>query len=343
MNEIEALKAEAQQKIASANDKIALLNVKAEILGKTGTLTLLLKGLKDIPADKRPEYGKKVNEAREFLERAVADKLKSLAAAELKKRLESEKVDITEPGKLPLRGRLHPLNVVKKRVVDFFAAMGFKAIDSPEIETAHYNFDMLNMPEDHPARDLQDTFFITSDILLRTQTSAGQIRTMERIKPPIKMISPGRVFRADEIDATHTPCFHQIEGLVVDYGITMCDLKGILNKFARYFFDETTKTRFRPSYFPFTEPSVEVDASCPVCGGKGCRVCKGTGWIEILGAGMVNRRVLSNCGIDPDKFTGFAFGMGLDRITAILHGITDARVPFEGDIRFLRQFDGEVL
>ena len=283
--------------------------------------------------------GKIVNIARETLEKAIVEKQSILAKAELEKRMRDERVDITIDGVEPNLGGLHPLSIVRNRIISFFSSLGFMIADSPEIETDYYNFEALNIPADHPAREMQDTFFVTENILLRSQTSAGQIRLMEKVKPPIKMLSPGRVFRADEADATHSPVFHQVEGLVVDKGITMCDLKGILDLFARHFFGESTKTRFRPSYFPFTEPSIEVDASCSQCGGKGCRVCKGTGWIELLGAGMVNRKVLENCGIDPDVYTGFAFGMGLDRVTNIIYRVSDARLAFENDIRFLKQFN----
>ena len=234
-------------------------------------------------------------------------------------------------------GRLHPLSSVKKRLVDFFVSMGFDVMDGPEVETDYYNFEALNVPKDHPARDMQDTFFIDEGILLRSQTSASQVRYMEKVKPPIKMISPGRVFRNDD-DATHSPVFHQLEGLVVDKGITMCDLKGILDMFAKHFFGKDTQVRFRPSYFPFTEPSVEVDVSCAMCHGAGCRICKGTGWIEILGAGIVNRKVLRTCGIDPDEYTGFAFGFGIDRIANIIHSIPHIKLLYENDVRFLRQF-----
>lgn len=317
----------------------ALNDIRVKILGKNGELTLLLKSMKDISPDMRPEAGKIVNVAREKLDGCINAKQRILEQAELDKRLNEEKIDISIDGSKPNIGGLHPLTIMRNKIEDFFCTLGFTVVDSPEIETDYYNFEALNIPSDHPAREMQDTFFVSDKILLRSQTSAGQIRIMEKVKPPIKMISPGRVFRADEADATHTPVFHQVEGLVVDKGITMCDLKGILDLFARKFFNETTKTRFRPSYFPFTEPSVEVDASCSHCGGKGCNVCKGTGWIEIMGAGMVNRNVLLNCGIDPDVYTGFAFGCGLDRMTNIIYGISDARIPFENDIRFLKQFN----
>lgn len=330
---VESTKAKIDKAISAKE----LTDLKVEVLGKSGELTLILRGLKDLPEADRPIMGKVVNEARVELEKAIGSKIGELERKELNEKLMSERIDITIDNKREL-GKIHPLNAIKRKAINFFVSMGFIVTDSPEIETTYYNFDMLNIPFDHPAREMQDTFFVTDKIILRTQTSSGQVRTMEKVKPPIKMISPGRVFRSDEADATHTPCFHQLEGLVVDKGITMCDLKGMLASFAKHFFSENSSVRFRPSHFPFTEPSVEVDASCPHCGGKGCNVCKGTGWIEILGAGMVNRRVLSGCGIDPDVYTGFAFGVGLDRITAICHGINDARVPFEGDIRFLKQF-----
>lgn len=327
-------KAEAEK----ADSTKRLMEIRAGILGKSGELTALLRGLKDLPKDERPAAGALVNAKREELEQYFDERQSALEAAELDRRLRDEKIDITIDKRTFAPGRLHPLNVIRRRAIGFFTAAGFIVTDSPEIETDYYNFDALNTPKDHPAREMQDTFFITEKILLRSQTSTGQIRTMEKLNPPLKMISPGRVYRADEVDATHSPCFHQLEGLVVDRNVTMCDLKGILSAFAKNFFSPSTKIRFRPSHFPFTEPSVEVDVSCAACGGKGCRVCKGTGYIEILGAGMVNRNVLSGVGIDPDEYSGFAFGMGLDRVTSIIHGITDARIPFEGDIRFLKQF-----
>ncbi len=337
---INLLVAETIEKIAAATDGKTLGEIKVAVLGKNGALTSFMRNLKDLPAEKRPEVGKYVNEARAKLDEQFEKKGNELFEKELAAKLESEKIDITidKPAR-PIGGR-HPLNIVRRKVIDFFTSMGFVVTDSPEIETDYYNFEALNIPKDHPAREMQDTFYIVpGKILLRTQTSAGQIRTMEKDKPPIKMINVGKVYRSDDIDATHSPVFHQIEGLVVDKKITMCDLKGMLEKFAKFFFGEATQIRFRPSYFPFTEPSVEVDASCPHCSGRGCRVCKGTGWIEILGAGMVNRHVLEGCDIDPDKFTGFAFGIGLDRITTIVYGINDMRQEFENDVRFLKQFN----
>lgn len=340
MNEkIEEILSFYNAEIEKALTVAALTELKVKLFGKNGELTSLMKSLKDVSDNERPLMGKLVNEARVTLENNIVSKLKKLEEAEQNAKLMQERIDISIPAKSTIVGNLHPLNITKRKIEDFFISMGFEICSSPEIEFVKYNFDMLNIPIDHPSRSSQDTFYIKDNVVLRTQTSAGQVRLMEHKKPPIKMLSPGRVYRPDEVDATHTPCFHQIEGLVVDKNITMSDLKGVLEKFAREFFNENTKIRFRPSYFPFTEPSVEVDASCSGCGGSGCRVCKNTGWIEILGAGMVNRNVLSACGIDPNEYSGFAFGMGLDRITGIIHGITDARVPFEGDIRFLKQFN----
>ena len=252
--------------------------------------------------------------------------------------MKAETIDITMPAEPAVTGKLHPLNTVLNDLIDLFQSMGFDVVDGPEVETDHYNFEALNVPADHPARDMQDTFYIAENLLLRTQTSAAQIRTMETRKPPIKIICPGRVYRADEVDATHSPVFHQIEGLVVDKGITMCDLKGVLEQFAHEIYGPETEVKFRPSFFPFTEPSVEVDVTCSECRGKGCRVCKGSGWIEILGAGMVHPRVLKSCGIDPEEYSGFAFGIGLDRITTTRYKISDIRLLFENDLRFLSQF-----
>lgn len=334
---IKTLTQSCLEQIENAQCQKVLNEVKVKVLGKNGELTALLRNLKDLPADQRPLAGKWVNEARELLESKFDEKFSALYREETAKKLSGEKIDITIDKSCRDVGCLHPLNQVKNKIIDFFLSLGFIVTQSPEIETDYYNFEALNTPYDHPARDMQDTFYITDHILLRSQTSTGQIRTMEKVKPPIKMISPGRVYRSDDLDATHSPMFHQIEGLVVDKNITMCDLKGILDMFAQHFFGEACKTRFRPSYFPFTEPSVEVDATCNHCHGSGCRVCKGTGWIEILGAGMVNRNVLKNCGINPDEYTGFAFGMGLDRVTNIIHK-TDMRAVFENDVRFLKQF-----
>lgn len=327
---------DCETEISAAASENELYNVKVKYMGKSGLISELMKGMRNVPADERPVIGKILSDAREKLDNKFSAKQKLLHEKELSLRLEREKIDITIDKGLGV-GSLHPLNAVMKRLISYFVSMGFDVTDGPEVETDYYNFEALNVPKDHPARDMQDTFFFSENMLLRSQTSAAQVRYMEQIKPPIKMISPGRVFRNDD-DATHSPVFNQLEGLVVDKGITMCDLKGILELFLKHLFGEQTKARFRPSYFPFTEPSVEVDATCAMCGGKGCKVCKGTGWIEILGAGIVNRRVLSGCGIDPDEYTGFAFGSGIDRITNIIHRIPHIKLLYENDIRFLKQF-----
>ena len=282
--------------------------------------------------------GQLANEVRADIENAVAVALEEMNAKALKLRLEKETLDVSIPGSQQEVGSLHPLNSTLNKLIDIFKSMGFDVVDGPEIETDYYNFEALNVPQDHPARDMQDTFYLTENMLLRTQTSATQIRTMEKRTPPIRMICPGRVYRSDDVDATHSPVFHQVEGLVVDKGITMCDLKGTLETMAKEIYGSDTKVKFRPSFFPFTEPSVEVDVSCSECGGKGCRVCKGSGWIEILGAGMVHPKVLKGCGIDPEEYSGFAFGIGLDRLTTTRHKISDIRLLFENDLRFLKQF-----
>ncbi len=336
---IESIRRAIGEGMLQVHDRKQLFELKMQFLGKTGEISALSKGMRDIPPEQRPEAGKLVGEIRTWAEEQFAAREEQLKAEELSARYASERVDVTMPARFAGTGSVHPVSLVRQELIDIFAGMGFDIYEGPEIEQDYYNFQALNIPADHPARDMQDTFFIGGEYLLRSQTSSGQIRVMENKKPPIKVLSPGRVYRSDS-DATHSPMFHQMEGLVVDRGITLNDLKGCLDEFARRMFDEGTKTRLRPSYFPFTEPSVEVDLSCCNCGGKGCRVCKGTGWIEVLGAGVVNRRVLENCGIDPDEYTGFAFGMGLERIAMIKYGITDIRLLFEGDVRFLRQFKG---
>ena len=334
---LEAIRREIEAGIGQANSRKELFELKMKYLGKTGEITALLKGMRDVPAEERPAMGKLVNDVRSWAEELFAAREEELKAKELSEKYASEKIDVTMPARFAGTGSVHPVTLVRRELIDIFAGMGFDVFEGPEIEKDYYNFQALNIPADHPARDMQDTFFITGEYLLRSQTSSGQIRVMENKKPPIKVLSPGRVYRSDS-DATHSPMFHQMEGLVVDKGITLNDLKGLLDEFARRMFNSETKTRLRPSYFPFTEPSVEVDLSCSNCGGKGCRICKGTGWIEVLGAGMVNRRVLENCGVDPDVYTGFAFGMGLERIAMIKYGINDIRLMFEGDVRFLKQF-----
>ena len=337
MEDTEKIVEEATAEAESARTSRALYEVKMKFLGRTGKVTALLKGMKDLAAELRPAFGKRVNALREKLEEVFSALEERVKKREMEQKLAEEQVDITMPARRQRRGALHPITRTREELIDIFSGMGFEVFEGPEIESEYYNLTALNIPADHPARDMQDTFYITENFLLRSQTSAGQIRLMEKKKPPIKMLSPGRVFRADD-DATHAPMFHQMEGLVVDRGITLCDLQGMLDEFARTMFAETAKTRLRPSYFPFTEPSVEVDVSCTACGGKGCPICKGTGWIEVLGAGMVNRKVLENCGIDPDEYTGFAFGMGIDRIAMLKYGITHIRSFTENDIRFLEQF-----
>ncbi len=333
----ESIAEQALGEAEQAADSRALYEVKMKFLGRMGIVIALMKKMREIAPEERPAFGKRVNALRARLEQAF-DKMEArIRAREMAARLAREQLDVTMPGRHGRAGALHPVTRVKNQLIDIFSGMGFEIYEGPEIESDYYNFTALNTPDDHPARDMQDTFYITDHILLRTQTSAGQIRVMEQKKPPIKILSPGRVFRSDD-DATHSPMFHQMEGLVVDRGITLCDLKGMLDEFARTMFSATSKTRLRPSYFPFTEPSVEVDVSCASCGGKGCSLCKGTGWIEVLGAGMVNRRVLENCGIDPDVYTGFAFGMGIERIAMLKYGINNIKLLTENDTRFLEQF-----
>ncbi|MDE7330416.1 MAG: phenylalanine--tRNA ligase subunit alpha [Clostridia bacterium] len=336
IDEIEKSIDEAVKDVQSSK---TLQEIKMRFLGKTGEISALMKNLRDVPPEQRPSVGKLLNALREWSEQRFSAIEKRLKEFELKKKYADEKIDVTLPGNAAPDGAFHPNTLIRNELISVFAGMGFEVFEGPEIENDYYNFTALNTPADHPARDMQDTFYLAKDLLLRTQTSAGQIRIMENKKPPIKILSPGKVYRSDD-DATHSPMFSQMEGLVVDKGITLCDLKGMLDEFARKIFGEDVKTRLRPSYFPFTEPSVEVDVSCFECGGKGCRLCKGTGWIEVLGAGMVNRRVLEGCGIDPDIYTGFAFGMGIERIAMLKFGINNMKLLFEGDTRFLKQFKG---
>lgn len=338
-SQLEQIKENALKELHDCLEGKGLDALRVKYLGKKGELTTILKQMGKLSAEERPVIGQMANEVRQTLEDAVARRQEELKAKELDRRLASEKLDITMPGKTRTEGGLHPLSIVQEDLIDIFRSMGFDVVDGPEIETDYYCFEALNVPKDHPARDMQDTFYLGENLLLRTQTSAAQIRTMEGRKPPIRIVCPGRVYRADDLDATHSPIFHQMEGLVVDKGITMCDLKGCLEQFVHEIYGPETKVRFRPSFFPFTEPSVEVDVSCSACGGKGCRVCKGAGWIEILGAGMVHSRVLKGCGIDPDVYTGFAFGIGLDRLTTTRYKISDIRLLFENDQRFLEQFN----
>lgn len=335
---LHALLEEARVEINGAKGLKELEDLRIKYLGKKGEVTLVLKNMKDLSQEERPLVGKIANEIREEIEQLLDASKEDKKALEIESQLERESVDVTMPAKKTVRGHKHPINVALDEIIDIFLGMGFKIAEGPEVETVYHNFDALNAPIDHPSRGLSDTFYITEDLILRTQTSPIQVRTMKNQKPPIKIIAPGRCFRNDEIDATHSPMFHQIEGLVIDKDITMADLKGTLDMFAKRLFGSQTKTKFRPHYFPFTEPSGEVDVSCFKCGGDGCRFCKGSGWIEILGCGMVHPNVLEECGIDSTVYNGFAFGMGLDRITMLKYEIDDIRVLFENDIRFIKQF-----
>lgn len=336
--QIKKIQENTSKSIKQAQSKQELNDIRVKVLGKKGELTLILRSMGSLSAEERPIVGNKVNEAKKEIEELITQKEKELKIKELEKRLETENIDITEPSKKINIGSIHPITQIIDQIKEVFLGMGYSIADGPEVETAHYNFDQLNTPSDHPARDLQDTFYITEDVILRTQTSPVQARVMETQKPPIKIICPGAVYRSDTLDATHSPVFHQIEGLVVDKNITMTDLKGTLEMFAKKCLGENTKIRFRPHHFPFTEPSAEADVSCFVCGGKGCRVCKQEGWIELLGCGMVHPNVLRNCGIDPEVYSGFAFGCGVERIAMAKFGIDDLRLLYENDVRFLKQF-----
>ncbi len=338
-NELQRIAAETRALLQQAQTLEELEQLRVKVLGKKGELTGLLRAMGSLPADERPAMGKRVNDVRSELEAAIDERLATLQNAAQAQRLTQERLDVTIPGRKPVVGHLHPLSLVRKQAEDVFIGMGFAIAEGPEVEWDHFNFELLNLPANHPSRDMHDSFYVDANSLLRTHTSPVQARTMLTQAPPIRIVCPGRVYRLDEVDATHSPVFHQIEGLVVDRGIHMGHLKGTLDIFAREFYGERTRTRFRPSYFPFTEPSAEVDISCYVCDGKddGCRVCRGTGWIELLGCGMVNPKVLDMCGIDSNEFSGFAFGMGLDRLTVSKYSISDLRTLFENDLRFLEQ------
>ncbi len=332
---LEKIQKNALDEIASGKDTE---DIRVKYLGKKGELTGVLRGMGALSAEDRPKIGALANTVRANIEEALKNAVVIAEAKKLDLKLKREKLDVTVPGKNIERGHKHPIYETERTLRDIFIGLGFSVVEGPEVEYDYYNFEALNLPKDHPARDTQDTFYISDNILLRSQTSPVQVRTMEHKKPPIRIISPGRVYRADPADATHSPIFHQCEGLVVDKGVTMGDLKGVLELFAKRMFGEKTEIRFRPHHFPFTEPSAEVDVSCFVCGGKGCRLCKGEGWIEILGAGMVHPFVLKNCGIDPDVYSGFAFGMGIERIAMTRLGIDDMRLLYENDMRFIEQF-----
>lgn len=336
--QIEKIRQSALEEIKNANDEKVLNEARVKYLGKKGELTLILRGMGGLSPEERPVIGSLVNEVRDEIENLIEEREKEFKTAEIKRKLEHEKIDVTMPGKKINLGSVQPITQIIKDMEEIFIGMGYEIADGPEVELAEYNFDKLNTPPDHPARDIQDTFYVTDDIVLRSQTSPVQARVMETQKPPIKIVCPGVVYRSDSVDATHSPVFHQIEGLVVDKNISMGDLKGTLEMFAKKCLGEKTQIRFRPHHFPFTEPSAEADVSCFVCGGKGCRVCKGEGWIELLGCGMVHPNVLRNCGIDPEVYSGFAFGCGIERIAMAKFGIDDMRLLYENDVRFLKQF-----
>ena len=333
-----AIKEAAFNEISAAENSGTLEEIRVKYLGKKGELTTILRGMGSLTPEERPIVGKLVNEAKSEVEQKLEAVGTAIKTKEKNAKLASEIIDISLPGKKNVIGKRHPLDLTLERMKEIFISMGFSIEDGPEVELDHYNFEALNIPKDHPARSEQDTFYINDNIVLRTQTSPIQIRTMENQEPPIKMISPGKVYRSDAVDATHSPIFYQMEGLVIDKGVTFADLKGTLELFAKKMFGDNVVTKFRPHHFPFTEPSAEMDATCFVCEGKGCRVCKGSGWIEILGCGMVHPNVLRNCGIDPEVYSGFAFGFGVDRMVMLKYGIDDIRGLYESDMRFLNQF-----
>ncbi|MBE6782599.1 MAG: phenylalanine--tRNA ligase subunit alpha [Ruminococcaceae bacterium] len=335
---LESIARDAKAALELATTKQELENIRVKYLGKKGEVTAVLKQMGKLSPEERPVMGQLANEVRASIEALIEATDEKIKKEELIKKLKDEKIDVTMPGKKSALGHKHPLNIVLDEVKDIFLGMGFDIATGPEVEWDYYNFEALNIPKDHPARDTQDTFYITENMLLRTQTSPVQIRVMEKQAPPIRVISPGRVFRSDAVDATHSPLFHQIEGLVVDKGITMGDLKGTLEAFAKRLYGENTKIRLRPHHFPFTEPSCEIDVTCFKCGGKGCPMCKGEGFIEILGAGMVHPKVLKACGVDPEVYSGYAFGVGLERLVMFRFDIDDMRLLYENDMRFLGQF-----
>lgn len=336
--QLQNIELRAKEELGKIQDSAELENLRVKFLGKKGELTAILKQMATLSAEERPVIGQLANKIRADIEEAIAARTAELKAALAEKKLKEEKIDVTLPGTRSQVGKLHPFNAVLNEIEEIFIGMGFDIADGPEVEYDYYNFEALNLPPDHPARDTQDTFYITDNILLRTQTSSVQVHVMENQKPPIRIISPGRVYRSDAVDATHSPIFHQMEALVVDKGITMADLIGTLEMLMKRLYGDDCKIRLRPHHFPFTEPSAEVDITCFNCGGKGCSMCKNEGYVELLGAGMVHPKVLANCGIDPDVYSGFAFGLGLERIVMAKYGINDMRLLYENDLRFLNQF-----
>ena len=337
-NQLESIRQAAKDALEHVSLIQDLEQLRIQYLGKKGELTAILKQMGKLSPEERPQVGQMANEVRTYIEGAIESKKAQLEQKKQQEQLKAEKIDVTLPGKKITLGAKHPLSIVLDEIKEIFVGMGFEIVEGPEVEYDYYNFEALNIPKDHPARDTQDTFYINDNILLRTQTSPVQVRVMEKQKPPIRVISPGRVYRSDAVDATHSPLFHQIEGLVIDKGITFADLKGTLEIFVRRLYGEDSVVRFRPHHFPFTEPSAEVDVQCFSCHGEGCRLCKGEGWIEILGCGMVHPKVLANCGIDPEVYSGFALGLGLERVAMRRYGIDDMRLFFENDVRFLKQF-----
>lgn len=338
--QLQQLMQQIQEEIAQSGDSQALEAIRLKMLGKKGQLTQMLRHLGELTPEERPQAGQLINQARERFMAYLTEAAQSIDHRERSARMQSETIDVTQPMVHPHLGGLHPVSLVLAEAVDVFTGMGFEVVEGPEVEFDHYNFELLNLPKNHPARDAQDTFYIEENIVLRTHTSPVQARIMTTRKPPIRVICPGRVYRADEVDASHSPVFHQLEGLVIDQDVTMADLKGTLDAFAKRLYGGDIRSRFRPSFFPFTEPSAEYDLLCSNCGGEGCKVCKGSGWVEVLGCGMVNPKVLDLCDIDSKVYRGFAFGVGLDRIAMQRYAISDMRLLFEGDVRFLSQFRG---
>ena len=336
--QLRKIQEEAANQLENVRDKAGLDALRLKMLGKKGDLTQLLRSMGQLPAEERPKAGQMINVVRERLTEQMDALDSKIKRIEQEKKLEREAIDVTEPRKHAPIGSIHPVSLVQDQLLKVFTGMGFDVVEGPEVELDLFNFELLNLPKNHPARDAQDTFYIEDNIVLRTHTSPVQARTMLSRKPPIRIVCPGRVYRADEVDATHSPVFHQMEGLVIDEDVTMADLKGTLDTFAKALYGDDVTTRFRPSFFPFTEPSCEVDVSCGVCHGKGCRFCKNTGWLEILGCGMVDPNVFRNCGIDPEKYTGFAFGIGVERVAALRYDLPDLRMLMTGDMRFLKQF-----